>query len=87
MKELFQLSVSQINSFQKCPMLWKFQSVDRIVPIEETDSLRIGTNWHKLKELTAGLSEIEAKRVLTDELFDVYDSSLCPASACAGWLA
>lgn len=45
------LSASAIETFKACPTRFKLQYVDRIVPIEDTDAQRIGTNWHMLLEV------------------------------------
>ena len=47
------LSASAIEDFKRCPTLHKLKRVDRIVPIEDPDHLRIGTNWHKLLEVVS----------------------------------
>jgi len=45
------LSASAIGDFKKCPTLHKLRREDRIVPVEDPDHLRVGTNWHKLLEV------------------------------------
>ena len=45
------LSASAIEDFKKCPTLHKLRREDRIVPVEDPDYLRVGTNWHKLLEV------------------------------------
>ncbi len=45
------LSASAIESFKCCPTRFKLKYVDRIVPIDDPDYLRVGTNWHKLLEV------------------------------------
>ena len=45
------LSASAIETFKACPTRFKLKYVDRIVPIEDTDAQRIGTNWHMLLEV------------------------------------
>ena len=45
------LSASAIEDFKKCPTIHKLKREDRIVPIEDPDHLRVGTNWHKLLEV------------------------------------
>ncbi|MCP4596225.1 MAG: PD-(D/E)XK nuclease family protein [Neptuniibacter sp.] len=47
------LSASAIADFKRCPTLHKLKRVDRIIPIEDPDYLRVGTNWHKLLEVAS----------------------------------
>lgn len=50
---MMKLSASAIADFKRCPTLHKLKRVDRIVPIEDPNYLRIGTNWHKLLEVAS----------------------------------
>ncbi len=50
---MIKLSASAIADFKRCPTLHKLKRVDRIVPIEDPDYLRVGTNWHKLLEVAS----------------------------------
>ena len=45
------MSTSFISSFKACPMRCKLKYVLGLVPIEDTDALRTGTNWHRLLEI------------------------------------
>lgn len=45
------LSHSKISCFKACPMRFNLRYVKRLVPAEETDSLRCGSNWHKIQEI------------------------------------
>lgn len=56
------LSASAIETFKTCPTRFKLQYVDRIVPIEDTDAQRIGTNWHMLLEILSLEPESVCKR-------------------------
>ena len=42
---------STIRSFKLCPMLYRLQRVLCLQPVEETEALRMGTNWHKCLEI------------------------------------
>lgn len=45
------LSASAIQAFKACPMRYYYKYVLGIVPAEDTDSQRQGTNWHKILEI------------------------------------
>lgn len=47
----WQLSASWLNSFKACPKRCYYRYILRLRPIEDTDTLRIGTNWHRLLEI------------------------------------
>jgi hypothetical protein len=73
------LSASGIQSFKACPTRYKLRYVDRIRREEDTDSLRVGTNWHALHEiyqnvLTEGGDPLAA---VIDHLNEVY--AVCPS--------
>lgn len=44
------LSASAISAFKACPKRYYFAYNEGIRPIEDTDGLRMGTNWHSLHE-------------------------------------
>lgn len=48
---MIKLSTSLIQDFKACPMRCYYSRILRLRPIEETESQRIGTHWHKLLEL------------------------------------
>lgn len=48
------LSASSIASFKACSMRYRLAYVEGIRPAEDTESLRMGTNWHLLHEIYAG---------------------------------
>lgn len=50
-KKDWRLSASFISAFKSCPMRCYLKYVLGLVPIEDTDSQRQGTNWHKLLEI------------------------------------
>lgn len=50
-KKQWKLSASFISSFKACPTRCYLKYVLGLVPIEDTDSQRQGTNWHKILEI------------------------------------
>lgn len=51
MNKLLYLSATSIGDFKSCPTRYMLHYVYGIVPAEEKDSLRIGTNWHRVLEI------------------------------------
>lgn len=51
MKKQWKLSASFIASFKACSYRCYLKYVLGIVPIEDTDALRMGTNWHRILEI------------------------------------
>ena len=52
-KRIWKLSASLVNSLKACPSRCHKQYVLGIRPIQDTDSQRIGTNWHKVLEIAS----------------------------------
>ncbi len=50
-KTNWQLSYSAISAFKACPTRFYHKYILGLVPIEETESQRVGTNWHKILEI------------------------------------
>lgn len=50
-KTNWQLSYSAIAAFKACPTRFYHKYILGLVPIEKTESLRMGTNWHKILEI------------------------------------
>lgn len=50
-KKLWKLSASFIASFKSCPFRCYLKYVLGIIPVEDTDALRTGTNWHRIREI------------------------------------
>ncbi len=44
-------SVTSITDFKNCPTLYYLRHVLRLCPIEDADTLRVGTNWHRCLEI------------------------------------
>jgi len=51
MKKTWRLSASFIADFKACPYRCYAKYVMGIIPIEDTDALRQGTNWHRIREI------------------------------------
>ena len=45
------LSATSIACWKACPMRYYFRYHLGLVPIEDTDSQRMGTNWHRIQEI------------------------------------
>lgn len=45
------LSATSIATFKACPMRYYYKYILGLTPIEDTDSLRVGTNWHRIQEI------------------------------------
>ena len=44
-------SATSITDFKNCPTLYYLRHVLRLRPVEDADTLRVGTNWHKCLEI------------------------------------
>lgn len=49
----FHLSASSISSFKACPTRYRLNYREGLRPIEDTDTQRMGTNWHAMHEVYA----------------------------------
>lgn len=45
------ISASSVACFKACPRRYFYKYVEGIRPIEDTEALRMGTNWHRLLEI------------------------------------
>lgn len=45
------LSATSISCFKACPMRYYYRYILGLNPIEDTDSLRVGTNYHRIQEI------------------------------------
>ena len=69
-------SATSITDFKQCPMLYRLRHVLRLRPVEDAETLRVGTNWHKCLEV---LTEPDGGRdVLIAHLNQAYET--CPPS-------
>lgn len=75
----FTCSSTKIDCFRACPMRYCLKYEQDVHPIEDSDALRTGTNWHKLHELAASVSADEVMDTINEELSRAYDTSLMPS--------
>lgn len=47
----FHLSASSITAFKACPTRYRLSYRECLHPAEDTESLRVGTNWHEIHEV------------------------------------
>lgn len=73
--DCYHLSASSISSFKACPTRFRLAYREGLRPVEDTDSQRVGTNWHKMHEIYyAALQNIQfvdpasQKRFALDEV-------------------
>ena len=50
-KKKMHLSATSIACFKACPMRYYYRYIAGLTPIEETDALRVGTNYHRVQEI------------------------------------
>ena len=58
MSHKIKLSATAIDNFESCNIRWRNSQLYRLRKIEESDSLRWGTVWHKLQELVGDMDII-----------------------------
>lgn len=58
----FHLSASAISSFKACPQRYRLNYREGIRTIEDTDTQRMGTNWHRMHEVYADALHAAAER-------------------------
>ena len=51
------LSATWLEAFKACPYRCYLKYILRLLPVKKTDSLRVGTNWHRLLEIMGMTSE------------------------------
>lgn len=69
-------SATSISDYKLCPTLFRLRHVLRLRPVEEPESLRTGTNWHKCLEI---LTDPEGGRdAMIAHLNEAYAN--CPPS-------
>lgn len=55
---IIRLSASAIDNWKSCPIRWLNAQIHRVRKIEETDSRRQGTSWHKVHELNRDMDAV-----------------------------
>lgn len=68
MMNKIKLSATAIDNFESCNIRWRNSQLYRLRKIEESDSLRRGTTWHQLQELTGDMDAI------TDYINEQYET-------------
>ena len=51
MTEQLNLSVTSLQTFKQCPMRYYYRYILGLTPVEDTDALRVGTNYHRIQEI------------------------------------
>lgn len=51
MTKQLNLSATSLQCFKTCPMRYYYRYILGLSPIEDTDALRVGTNYHRIQEL------------------------------------
>jgi RecB family exonuclease len=54
------LSATAISDFKACPERFRIKYIEGVRPIEDTESQRMGTNWHKLHEVYRDAQKADA---------------------------
>ena len=55
---IISLSASAIDNWKSCPIRWLNSQIHRVRKIEETNSRKTGTSWHKVQELNRNMNAI-----------------------------
>ena len=69
------LSASWLECFKACPYRCYLKYILRLLPIKDTDALRMGTNWHRLLEIMGMLPESMCPNCLPGDV--TPDCPLC----------
>jgi len=51
MSDVIKMSATSIACFKKCPSLYHKRYILGLAPIEDSDALRVGTNYHRVQEI------------------------------------
>jgi hypothetical protein len=51
MSDIIKMSATSIACFKKCPSLYHKRYILGLAPIEDSDALRVGTNYHRVQEI------------------------------------
>ena len=55
---MIRLSASAIDNWKSCPIRWLNAQIHRVRKVEETDSRKTGTSWHKVHELNRDMDAV-----------------------------
>ncbi len=51
MSDIIKLSATSIGCFKSCPKRYFYRYILGLAPVEDTDALRVGTNYHRVQEI------------------------------------
>ena len=51
MSDIIKMSATSIGCFKACPKRYYFRYILGLAPIEDSDALRVGTNYHRVQEI------------------------------------
>jgi len=51
MSDIIKMSATSIGCFKACPKRYFYRYILGLAPIEDTDALRVGTNYHRVQEI------------------------------------
>ncbi|KKL90317.1 hypothetical protein LCGC14_1905940, partial [marine sediment metagenome] len=51
MSDIIKMSATSIGCFKACPKRYYYRYILGLAPIEDTDALRVGTNYHRVQEI------------------------------------
>jgi hypothetical protein len=75
MSDIISLSATSIGCFKQCPKRYFYRYVLGLTPIEDTDALRVGTNYHRVQEIydaePGGVCECTISASYTERAADV----------------
>ena len=81
MNKPMSLSATSIGCFKACPMRYYFRYKLGLVPDEDTDSQRVGTNYHRIHEIAdmepGGVCECMSHYITPEEAIAWPDCPLC----------
>jgi hypothetical protein len=74
MSQQYRLSATSIAAFKTCPVKFRLGFIEGLKPDKDTESQRMGTNWHKLHELAGAVKGDEAAKIdaVITHLNDAY---------------
>lgn len=66
----WKVSASAIGAFKACPMRFRLSYVERLRPAEDTEALRVGTNWHACLEVALAPAACDDARTPLERVVD-----------------
>lgn len=74
----WRLSATRIKTFKACPMRHNLKYIHRIHKVEESDALRMGTNWHTLLEVYSRDNSMDEAILALEEAYESKPLSKSP---------